>query len=230
MRAGRSLKPMTRQSVKTAEEHLRRADAALGAVIDEVVRDGDRPTLTPDPTLPPDPNMPTDRYGVLVRAIVSQNISEMASRSIYRRLIERFGSRPPTPQEILDDDPDELRAAVGLSRAKVASLHSLAEHIVSSELELERLHELADEDVIAQLVSVKGIGSWTADIFLIFHLHRPDVLPAGDLGLRHAVEKAYGLDGPPAPAEVERIAEPWRPHRTLACLYLWRTTEATPQV
>jgi DNA-3-methyladenine glycosylase II len=221
---------MTMQTRRTPEEHLRRADAALGAVIEEVVRAGDRPTLPPDPTLPHDPNMPTDRYGVLVRAIVSQNISEMASRSIYRRLIERFGGSPPTPGEILDDDPDELRAAVGLSRAKAASFRSLAEHVVSSELDLKRLHELPDEDVIAQLVSVKGIGTWTADMFLIFHLHRPDVLPVGDLGLRRAVERAYGLDGPPEPAEVERIAEPWRPYRTLACLYLWRTAEATPQV
>jgi DNA-3-methyladenine glycosylase II len=221
---------MTMQSTRTPVEHLRRADAALGAVIDEVVRAGDQPTLPPDPTLSPDPNMPTDRYGVLLRAIVSQNISEMASRSIYRRLIERFGGRPPSPEEILGDDPDELCAAVGLSRAKVASFRSLAEHVVSSELDLKRLHELPDEDVIAQLVSVKGIGTWTADIFLIFHLHRPDVLPVGDLGLRRAVERAYGLNGLPEPAEVERIAEPWRPYRTLASLYLWRTAEATPQV
>ena len=203
---------MTRQAPGTPEEYLRRADDALGAVIEEVVRDGGRPTLGPDAALPPDPNMPTDRYGVLVRAIVSQNISEISSRSIYSRLIERFGGRPPEPQEILDVDPDELRTPVGLSRAKVAALRSLAEHIVSGELALERLHELPDEDVIAQLVSVKGIGTWTADIFLIFHLRRPDVLPGGDI------------------ADVERIAEPWRPHRTLASLYLWRTVEATPQV
>jgi DNA-3-methyladenine glycosylase II len=221
---------MTMQSTRTPVEHLRRSDAALGAVIDEVVRAGDQPTLPPDPTLSPDPNMPTDRYGVLLRAIVSQNISEIASRSIYRRLIERFGGRPPSPEEVLGDDPDELCAAVGLSRAKVASFRSLAEHVVSSELDLKRLHELPDEDVIAQLVSVKGIGTWTADIFLIFHLHRPDVLPVGDLGLRRAVERAYGLNGLPEPAEVERIAEPWRPYRTLASLYLWRTAEATPQV
>jgi DNA-3-methyladenine glycosylase II len=221
---------MTMQSTMTPVEHLRRSDAALGAVIDEVVRAGDQPTLPPDPTPSPDPNMPTDRYGVLLRAIVSQNISEIASRSIYRRLIERFGGRPPSPEEILGDDPDELCAAVGLSRAKVASFRSLAEHVVSSELDLKRLHELPDEDVIAQLVSVKGIGTWTADIFLIFHLHRPDVLPVGDLGLRRAVERAYGLNGLPEPAEVERIAEPWRPYRTLASLYLWRTAEATPQV
>jgi DNA-3-methyladenine glycosylase II len=214
----------------TPEDRLRAADPVLGGVIDAVVRDGDPPTLGPAPAQAPDPNMPTDRYGVVVRAIVSQNISETASRAIYRRLIERFGGRPPAPRDILADDPDELRTAAGLSRAKVASFRSLAEHILSGELDLERLHELPDDAVIERLSAVKGIGTWTADIFLIFHLHRRDVLPAGDLGLRRAVERAYGLAALPARAEVERIAEPWRPCRTLASLYLWRTTESTPQV
>jgi DNA-3-methyladenine glycosylase II len=182
------------------------------------------------PALPHDPDLPTDRYGVLVRAIVSQNLSATASRSIYRRLTERFGGQTPAPQKLLDDDTDELCAAAGLARAKAASLRALAEHIVSGRLDLERLHELPDEDVVAQLVAVKGIGTWTADMFLIFHLHRPDVLPAGDIGLRRAVETAYGLDSRPGPAELQRIAEPWRPHRTLACLYLWRMADAMPQV
>ncbi|GAA1239427.1 DNA-3-methyladenine glycosylase family protein [Pseudonocardia alaniniphila] len=215
---------------RTPEEHLRRSDPVLRGIIDGIVRDGNQPALRPDPTAPPDPNMPTDRYGVLVRAIVSQNISNSASRSIYRRLTDRFDGHPPTPRELLDDDPDKLCQAVGLSRAKTASLRSLAEHIDSGDLDLERLHELPDDDVIAQLSAVKGIGTWTADMFLMFHLNRPDVLPVGDLGLRHAVEKAYGLSGPPGPAEMGRIAEPWRPHRTLACLYLWQMAEATPQV
>jgi DNA-3-methyladenine glycosylase II len=224
------MQDMSLQSVGTPEEQLRRADSRLAEVIDDVVRDGDPPKLPPDPALPADPNMPTDRYGVVVRAIVSQNISEIASRAIYLRLIERFGGRPPTPQEILADDPDELRLAAGLSRAKVASFRSLAEHILSGELELSQLQDLPDEDVVAQLSAVKGIGTWTADIFLIFHLHRPDVLPVGDVGLRRAVQQAYGLPAPPVAAELERIAEPWRPHRTLACLYLWRTVEAMPAI
>jgi DNA-3-methyladenine glycosylase II len=197
--------------------------------MDEVVRDGGGvgPTLPPD--LPTDPNMPTDRYGVVVRAIVSQNISESASRAIWARLIDRFGGHPPTPEEILDADPDELRGP-GLSRAKVASFRSLADCILTDKLQLDRLHDLSDEEVIAQLSLVKGIGTWTADMFLIFHLYRPDVLPVGDLGLRRAVERAYDLDGPPEPTELERIAEPWRPYRSLASIYLWRTVEATPQV
>lgn len=222
---------MTR-SATSPEEHLRHADAVLGAIIDGVMRenDGTALMLAPDPAAPAsDPDIPADHYSMLVRAIVSQNISIIASTAIYRRLNERFGGRPPTPQDILDNDPDELRLAAGLSRAKTASLRSLAEHIVSGELDLDRLHVMADDDVVAQLVAVKGIGLWTAHIFLIFHLHRPDVLPVGDLEIRRCVQLEYGLAGPPRPAELERIAEPWRPYRTLACLYLWRVAHGTPR-
>ena len=169
-----------------------------------------------------------DHYGALVRAIVGQQLSVLAARAIYGRLTERFGGRAPTPQEILADDPEELRAAAGLSRAKVGFLRSLAEHVLSGELELERLDELPDDEVIAELVAVKGLGVWTAHMFLMFHLERPDVLPVGDLGIRRAIERAYGLDALPAPAEVERIAEPWRPYRTLACRYLWRSLQNEP--
>ena len=219
------------RSVTTPEDHLRRADPILGAVIDRVVGETGSPlTWPPDPTVPSDPNIPTDDYSMLVRAIVSQNISIIASTAIFRRLSERFGGRPPTPQEILDNDPDELRLAAGLSRAKTASLHSLAEHIVSGELDLRQLHELDDDDVTAQLVAVKGIGPWTAQIFLMFHLLRPDVLAVGDLEIRKCVQLEYGLPGLPSPAELERIADPWRPYRTLACLYLWQVAHTAPQL
>jgi DNA-3-methyladenine glycosylase II len=169
-----------------------------------------------------------DHYGALVRSITGQQLSVLAARAIYRRLTARFGGRPPTPAEILADDPEALRAAAGLSRAKVSYLRSLAEHVVSGELELERLDELADEDVIAELVAVKGLGMWTAQMFLMFHLERPDVLPVGDLGIRRAIERAYNLDGLPDAETVERIGEPWRPHRTLACRYLWRSLQNEP--
>ncbi len=171
---------------------------------------------------------PDDHYGALVRAIVGQQLSVAAARSIYGRLTARFEDRPPTPSEILADEPDELRAAAGLSRAKVLYLRSLAEHVLSGELELERLDQLEDEQVIAELVAVKGIGLWSAQMFLMFHLDRPDVLPVGDLGIRRAIERAYGLPGLPEPAEMEEIAAPWRPHRTLACRYLWRSLQNEP--
>lgn len=171
---------------------------------------------------------PRDHYGVLVRAIVGQQLSTKAADAIFNRLTERFGGHVPTPEEVLADDPDELRAAAGLSRAKVAFLRSLAEHVLDGSLELDALGRLPDEQVIAELVAVKGIGTWSAHMFLMFHLGRPDVLAVGDLGIRRAIMIAYGLDHLPGPAEIERIAEPWRPHRTLACEFLWRSLYATP--
>jgi DNA-3-methyladenine glycosylase II len=163
-----------------------------------------------------------------VRSIAGQQLSVLAARAIWRRLTERFDGRTPTPQEILADDPEALRAAAGFSRAKVRYLRSLAEHVLAGELELDRLSELGDEEVIRELTAVKGIGEWTAHMFLMFTLHRPDVLPTGDLGVRNAVMRAYGLDRQPAPAELTALAEPWRPHRTRACLYLWRSLDNTP--
>jgi DNA-3-methyladenine glycosylase II len=191
----------------------------LAALIDAVGPLGDAREGRPDQS---------DHYGALVRAIAGQQLSVLAARAIYGRLTARFEDRPPRPEEILADDPEELRAAAGFSRAKVSYLRSLAEHVISGELELERLDALSDEDVLAELVAVKGIGVWTAQMFLMFQLERPDVLPVGDLGIRRAIELAYGLDGLPDPATMERIAEAWRPHRTLACRYLWRSLQNEP--
>jgi DNA-3-methyladenine glycosylase II len=169
-----------------------------------------------------------DDYGALVRSIVGKQLSVLAARAIYGRLTERFGGRPPTPQEILADEPEELRAAAGLSRAKVGFLRSLAEHVLSGELELDKLDALSDDEVIAELVAVKGLGELTSHMFLMFHLERPDVLAVGDLGIRRAIERAYDLDELPQAAEIEGLAEPWRPHRTLACRYLWRSLANEP--
>ena len=163
-----------------------------------------------------------------MRSIAGQQLSVLAARAIWRKLIERFDGRTPTPREILADDPDALRAAAGFSRAKVAYLRSLAEHVLAGELELDRLAELPDGEVIRELTAVKGIGEWTAHMFLMFTLHRPDVLPTGDLGVRNAVQRAYGLEAPPKPAEMQALAEPWRPYRTRACPYLWRSLANQP--
>jgi DNA-3-methyladenine glycosylase II len=163
-----------------------------------------------------------------VRSIVGQQLSVLAARAIYGRLTERFGGRPPTPQEILADDPAELKTAAGLSHAKVGFLRSLAEHVVSGELELRRLDNLPDDEVTAELVAVKGIGAWSADMFLMFQLERPDVLPVGDLGIRRAIERAYELSELPLAPQIEEIAEPWRPYRTLACRYLWASLRNAP--
>jgi DNA-3-methyladenine glycosylase II len=201
----------------TAVAALRKADPVLRAVIDEVGSiDGFYA------------GRPTDHYGTLVRSIVGQQLSTKAAASIYARLLERFGGRAPTPEEVLAEDPDALRAAAGLSHAKVRYLRSLAEHVLDGSLALDRLPDLPDDEVIAELTAVKGIGEWSAHMFMMFHLHRPDILPVGDLGIRRAVKIHYRLPELPTPAELTQIAEPWRPHRTLACVYLWRSLAATP--
>jgi DNA-3-methyladenine glycosylase II len=202
----------------TADVHLRRVDPVMGRLIDEL---GPLPATM-------DGRRPADLYGALVRSITGQQLSVKAAAAIWRRLVERFDGHTPTPEEILADDPDEMRVACGFSRAKVAYLRSLAEHVISGELELDRLHELPDGEVIRELTAVRGIGEWTAHMFLIFTLQRPDVLPTGDLGVRNAAMRAYGLGAPPAPHELAEIAEPWRPYRTRACLYLWRSLRNEP--
>jgi DNA-3-methyladenine glycosylase II len=171
---------------------------------------------------------PADLYGALVRTIAGQQLSVLAARAIWTKLLAYFDGRVPTPEEILAEDPETLRAAAGFSRAKVAYLRSLAEHVLAGELELERLAELPDDEVIRALTAVKGIGEWSSHMFLMFTLHRPDVLAVGDLGVRNAAMRAYDLPAPPKAAELETLAEPWRPHRTRACLYLWRSLENTP--
>jgi DNA-3-methyladenine glycosylase II len=168
-----------------------------------------------------------DAYGALLRAVVGQQLSVKAAATIFDRVLALFGGRMPTPQALLEAEPDDLRAA-GLSGRKVEYLQDLARHVLSGELEVDRLPDLPDETVIAEITAVRGLGVWTAHMFLMFHLERPDVLPVGDLGVRNAVKAAYGLDEPPAPEELERIAEPWRPHRSLACLYLWESLANTP--
>jgi DNA-3-methyladenine glycosylase II len=187
-------------------------------VIDELGPDGMRDRA----------GRPADHYGALVRSIVGQQLSTKAALSIFNRLTDRFGGRTPTPKEVLADDPEELRAAAGLSRAKVSFLRSLAEHVLEGSLELERLNELSDEEVIAELIAVRGLGVWSAHMFLMFTLRRPDVLPVSDLGIRRVVKELYGLDELPSATEMERIAEPWRPYRTIACRFLWRSLDATP--
>jgi DNA-3-methyladenine glycosylase II len=168
-----------------------------------------------------------DAYGALLRAVVGQQLSVKAAATIFDRVLALFGGRMPTPQALLDAEPDDLRAD-GLSGRKVEYLQDLARHVLSGELEVDRLPNLPDETVVAEITAVRGLGVWTAHMFLMFHLERPDVLPVGDLGIRNAVKAAYGLDEPPAPEELERIAAPWRPHRSLACLYLWESLSNAP--
>ena len=201
-----------------ADRQLRAADPVLRSLIDA------GGPLDPEERRR---GRPGDAYGALLRSIVGQQLSTKAARTIYTRVCAIFGDCVPTPEQLLAADPEALRAA-GLSRPKVSYLRDLAQHVLDGRLELERLDDLDDEEIVSELTAVKGLGRWTAEMFLMFHLRRPDVLPVGDLGIRRAVQLAYGLDELPDAAALERIGEAWRPERTLACLYLWRSLDNAP--
>ena len=170
---------------------------------------------------------PADAYGALLRSIVGQQLSVKAARTIYERLLDLFDGTTPSPEQLLAADPEALRTA-GLSRPKVSYIRSLAQHVVDGELHLGSLDEMSDSEVIAELTAVKGLGEWTAHMFLMFHLRRPDVLPVGDQGIRRAVERLYGLETIPDAETLERLGERWAPYRTLASLYLWHTLDNAP--
>jgi len=194
-----------------ADKVIRRLMEERGPIDPAIDRRGSRP----------------DPWEALARAIVGQQLSTRAARSIWEKLVGQFGGKLPTPEQLLRKRRETLRKA-GLSNAKVEFLRDLAMRVKDGRLDLGRLQELPDEDVIAALIEVKGVGRWTAEMFLIFHLGRPDVVSVGDLGIRRAVQIAYGMDDLPGPEELVKLAEEWRPHRTLACLYLWRSLDNTP--
>jgi DNA-3-methyladenine glycosylase II len=169
-------------------------------------------------------------FTALARAIVYQQLNGVAAGSIYRRMaaVVADGSRRSAslrPEAVLQAPPRRLRAA-GLSAAKVKYLRDLAQKTVSGAVRFRRLSSMPDGEVITELTQVKGIGVWSAHMFLLFALRRPDVLAVGDYGVRSAVQKAYGLERLPAARELERIAEPWRPHASVACWYLWQSLKA----
>jgi DNA-3-methyladenine glycosylase II len=170
---------------------------------------------------------PADAYGALLRAIVGQQLSTKAARTIYLRVVDLFGGTTPSPEQLLEASEENLRAC-GLSGRKTEYVRDLARHVLSGELELDRLQQLEDEQVIEEIVAVRGLGRWTAEMFLLFHLQRPDVLSGGDLGIRKAIQIEYGLEEMPTPTRVIEIGEPWRPHRSLASLYLWESLAAVP--
>jgi DNA-3-methyladenine glycosylase II len=171
--------------------------------------------------------LPVDAYGMLLRSVIGPQLSVKAAATIHDRFLGLFDGRTPAPEQVLDADPQALRD-VGFSWRKVEYVRDLAEHVISGELELDRLDELSDEEVIAEITAVRGFGVWSAHMFLIFFLERPDVLPTGDLGVRRGAQLAYGLGEMPAPAELEAIAKPWRPYRTLGSIYLWESLGNAP--
>lgn len=184
-----------------------------------------------------------DPFRLLARAIIFQQLSGKAAGTIYDRFVALFAldgasgtvrrTDPawspleqafPSPAAVLGMDDERMRGA-GLSRQKAASIRSLAEHFASGELGSEQFDLWADEEIITHLTRVRGIGRWTAEMFLMFHLHRPDVLPVNDVGINRAIMKQYGLAAMPSPDEVRTAGAPWRPWATVACWYLWRSED-----
>ena len=168
-----------------------------------------------------------DHFTMLVRAIVFQQLSTKAATTIYNRLLERMPGGVATPLALASLSDAELRAA-GISRQKASYLRDLGSRVAAGEVPLESIDALPDEEVIEALTRVKGIGRWTAEMFLIFRLQRPDVLPVADLGILNAIQKAYRLRKKPTAKRLQKIGEPWRPYRSIACWYLWRSLDNEP--
>ncbi len=166
-----------------------------------------------------------DPFSALVRTITGQQLSTKAAATIHRRILDLMPGGVATPETIERTTDEQLRAA-GLSRQKIAYVRDLARHASNGELALHTLGTLNDEDVIAAITRVKGLGRWSAEMFLMFRLHRADVLPVDDLGIVVAVQRLYGLRKRPKADRLRKIAEPWRPYRTVACWYLWRSLES----
>jgi len=203
--------------LQVARARLHAADPVIAGLIDR------RPDYDPRRRLDGIP--PMDLFGALVFQVTGQQLSVASRRRILERIMEMFGGHLPSPAELLRADPVGLRLA-GLSGRKVSTLRDLAERLTDGRLNVDALSALPDEQVIAELTQVPGIGAWTVQGALILGLNREDVVLPGDLALRKAMRGAYQLDHLPTPAEVLAIAERWRPYRSLATLYLFRAGES----
>jgi DNA-3-methyladenine glycosylase II len=202
------------QPESDALRHLAEVDPVLGGLIEHFAT---RP-LERDPRL----------FRTLVSAIVSQQLSSAGAAAILRRVETLFpGETGVNPAGLAALEDEALRGS-GLSRAKAAALKDLAAHVMDGRLNLEHLDILSDDEIVAELVAVRGIGRWTAEMFLIFSLGRPDVLPLDDYGIRNAVKRAYGLTELPTKRELTTLAASWHPHCSVASLLLWRSLENRP--
>jgi DNA-3-methyladenine glycosylase II len=196
--------------MRKALNHLKKADPVMGAIIDRV---GSYKIEYREPV-----------FQTLVRSIVYQQLHGKAAMTIFGRLAEAAKADPMTPESILKLRPARMRA-LGLSGQKMSYIRELARLTRDGVVDFEQCGSLEDVAVVEHLTKVKGVGVWTVHMFLIFALRRPDVLPTGDLGIRAAMKKAYGLEELPKPEEMERIAAPWRPYCSVACWYLWRSLD-----
>lgn len=209
--------PLAPAEFERARRLLMRRDPRLGALIKRV-----GPCRLPD-------SRRRDPFVGLVRVVLAQQLSAKAAETIFGRVValadtaglHTGGSIPLTPARLLEIDPIALRGA-GVSHPKIAYLRDLAERVDDGRLPLESLESMPDAEVITAITAIKGFGQWSAEMFLIFRLNRPDVLPLTDLGIVKGMQKLFGLKRRPAPRTMIRLAEPWRPYRSVASWYLWR--------
>jgi DNA-3-methyladenine glycosylase II len=197
---------------RKALAHLRTVDAVMADVISRV----GRCTLSP--------RTEWTHFDALLRSIVYQQLSGKAAATIHGRVLKLIGDGEGAASRIIATSHDSFRAA-GLSNAKASYVRNLAEHVLDGSLPVDSLHELKDDEIIAALTQVKGIGKWSAQMFLMFRLGRPDVLPETDLGVQKGIQKAYRLRRLPTPAQVLRRGGKWAPYRTVASWYMWRILE-----
>lgn len=204
------------QQLQTAARHLANNDDRLGPII----------AVSGSCCIKPH----KDHYGELVSSIVGQQLSTKAAAKIWQRVLDLFGGKMPTPQQLVKVDDQKLRD-VGLSWAKVSYVKDLARHIINEELDLKHISSMPNDQLIEQLTAVKGLGEWSAHMFMIFGLGRLDVLPVGDLGIRKAVMNLYGLKEMPDPARIVTIANDnnWHPYESVASWYLWQSLDNNPQ-
>jgi len=208
---------MSDETARLAAEHLQKADPVLRPVIERVGLCTIRPN--------------GEYYQELVDAIISQQLNVHAARSIENRFRELFRGHFPAPDEILSTDVETLRG-IGFSRAKAAYVLDLAQHVVDGKVRFDHLDGLSNDEVIAELVAVKGIGEWTAHMFLMFCMGRIDILPVGDLGIRNGVRKLYGFEDAPTPDQIREVAEKngWHPFESVASWYIWQSLDNTPAI
>jgi 3-methyladenine DNA glycosylase/8-oxoguanine DNA glycosylase len=199
-------------SLEEASEHLRAADPIMARLIDHFGPCTMRPVGDP--------------FAALIRSIMYQQLAGPAAAAIQRRLFALYGSddAPPSPEELLGTTDEQFRSA-GVSRQKSSYLHDLALQTVEGRLDFAALPDLSDEEVATRLIAVKGVGEWTAHMFLMFQLRRPDILPIGDLGVLRGMRLAYGLESTPTAAEARNIGAPWVPYRSVGSWYMWRVAE-----
>jgi DNA-3-methyladenine glycosylase II len=199
-------------SVEAALEHLRAVDPQLVPLLDRIEY---APTIRR-----------AEPYATLLRTILFQQLAGAAASAIQRRFLALYGDdgTPPAPEQLLATSDEELRGA-GISRQKIGYMRDLALHVHEGRLDLDELVHLDDEEVVQRITAVKGLGEWSAHMYLMFHLGRPDVLPTGDLGVRNGMRLTYGLEATPTPKEAKEIGAKWAPYRSVGSWYMWRAGE-----